>query len=285
MESGGTAQVWLKANGGFPALVLSGIPLCFAFLPLGVGFIAVGVLGWLMSRSWFPFTIIHKRGSLTTDSRRNLLSLAQAVTTELETCRYRLEEAKSLGRTWLPAQQLPAAAHNEQWTPSPLTADEVGINDALRSFYVWADQLNWKFSARAAEEEHAVGLEFTGKGRTLDEADLAELDEGIGRVQNAQALLAALIARLSAPPEGFPTAVAGLGVLAGVIVGVGVGYAVFQWKPWADGQTNRFVGKYCYEREELIKRIEESKGPFVIEEAQEELAHAAHIDPCQEEHK
>jgi hypothetical protein len=131
---------WLKANGGFPAFVVVGVGLAFAYWPLGLALIAIGLLGWLYTWPRFPWTIGRRHSEVSSDARRELLGLAQAVTTELETCRYRLAEAKSNQLGWLPERQLPAETYNVRWTPSLLTADEVTVNDSLRAFYVWADE-------------------------------------------------------------------------------------------------------------------------------------------------
>src|ERR1700737_2768213 len=132
-------RAWLKANGGPPALVVVGIGLLFAFWPVGVAFVVVGGSMWLYGWRRFPITVSRRRG---TTERRELLGLAQAVKTELETCRYRLSAAKQKRRGWPEARSLPAETHNSRWTPSPVTAEQVEVNDALRRFYTWADEMN-----------------------------------------------------------------------------------------------------------------------------------------------
>lgn len=132
--------------------------------------------------------------------RRELLTMAQKTKTELETCRYRLSEAKTEQRGWFQERQLPADIYNAQWASSPLTADEVAINEALRGFYVWADEMNGKMSRRAAAEYSAVGtVQFDEQPTDLDAEAIAELDEGLGRVKNALEHLEPLIQRLTRP--------------------------------------------------------------------------------------
>lgn len=188
---------WLKANGGAPAVVVLGVGLVFAFPPLGIGVIAVGLLMWIYGWERFPFTVSRRARANDGHDRRELLGLAQAVSSELETCRYRLSEAKAERKGWFVERQLPAGTYNTRWTPSLSTADEVSVNDALRGFYVWADEMNGKMSRRAVAEFNSVGtVGFDGKTLTLDDNDLSELDEGLSRIENAQDLLAALTKRL-----------------------------------------------------------------------------------------
>lgn len=125
--------------------------------------------------------------------------MAQEVLTELETCRYRLSEAKKDRRGWFVERQLPAQTYNTRWTQSLTTADEVRVNSALRAFYVWADEMNGKMSKRAANEFSAIGSVVDIGEPTLHlvlDEDLAELDEGLSRIKNAQDALGELTMRL-----------------------------------------------------------------------------------------
>jgi hypothetical protein len=133
--------------------------------------------------------------------RRELLSVAQKTCTELETCGRRLSKAKTERGSW---RQLPAEIYNTQWTTSPLTAEEVAINKVFRDFYVWADEMNGKMARRAAAEYGAVGTVLSGKYPMLDsdEEMIAELDEGLSRVQNARDALGGLVERLSRHGRG-----------------------------------------------------------------------------------
>jgi hypothetical protein len=187
---------WLKANGGAPAVVVVGIALVFAFWPLGVVVIVVGSAMWLYGWERFPLTVSRRRQ--VPDDRRELRGLAQAVSQELETCRYRLSKAMTDRRGWFVERQLPAETHNTRWTPSLATADEVHVNDALRGFYVWADEMNASMSDRASAEVIYVGSVVPADRKTLDldDEDLAELGEGLSRIRNAQDVLAELISRL-----------------------------------------------------------------------------------------
>jgi hypothetical protein len=72
----------------------------------------------------------------------------------------------------------------------------VAINDALRGFYVWADEANHRIDQRGWNEVNSIGSVLRGKSLDLDDADLAELDEGISRISNAHTLLDALVKRL-----------------------------------------------------------------------------------------
>jgi hypothetical protein len=49
---------WLKQNGGPPAIVVVGAGLVFAFWPVGVALIVVGVLMYLSAASWFPWEVV-----------------------------------------------------------------------------------------------------------------------------------------------------------------------------------------------------------------------------------
>jgi hypothetical protein len=197
---------WIKAVGGpvgliFVGLTLLGGALTFVVFWLGLGLIAVGLALWLYRLERFPITV-SLRGTerLSTGDRRTLLSLAQAVETELETCRYRLHEAKGDRRGWFSERNLPAETYNTRWTPSLVTADQVSINDALRAFYVWADEANHKMSRRASNEVLAIGGVLEGKSLDLDDGDVGELDDGLSRIRNAQEHLTKLTERLRTKP-------------------------------------------------------------------------------------
>jgi hypothetical protein len=183
---------WLKQNGGPPALVIVGIPLLFAFWPVGAAFMVVGLALWAYGQERFPLLVVRKGRE-----RRELLGLAQELRTELETDRSRLSEAKRDRRGWFSERNLRAEVFNTRWTPSRVTADQVAINDALRGFYVWADEMNHRMSRRASNEVMAVGRVLEGKSLDLDDADLAELDEGLSRIKNAHDRLDALVKRLA----------------------------------------------------------------------------------------
>lgn len=187
---------WGKANGGPPAVVVVGIGLVFAFWPLGVAFLALGLEMWIYRWERFPISVSRKRREHEATERRELLGLAQAAKTELETCRYRLSEAKRERRGWVIERNLPAETYNARWTSSLATADQVAINDALRGFYVWADEMNHRMSRRSWAEVDAIGGELRGKGLDLDDEDVAELDEGLSRIGSAQEHLEKLIAGL-----------------------------------------------------------------------------------------
>jgi hypothetical protein len=139
---------WLKANGGPPALVVVGTGLVFAFWPVGVAFMVAGMGTWLYQWDRFPISVIRRSRAHRVTERRELLGLAQAVKTELETCRYRLNRAKQERHGWSLERNLPAQTYNLRWTPSLATADQVAVNDALRGFYVWADEMNHQIDAR-----------------------------------------------------------------------------------------------------------------------------------------
>jgi hypothetical protein len=190
---------WSKANGGPLAPVVIGLGLLWVFWPLGAAFIVVGVASWIYSAERFPFRITRKQGPITRQQgppdRRELLQRAQAVVTELETCRLRIGEAKAQREAWPMDRQLPAETYNTRWTPSLATADQLQINETLRAFYVWADHMNGKLGARVQREETAIGWEFHGPGRALGEEDLQELNEGLGRISAALGLLNWLIDR------------------------------------------------------------------------------------------
>jgi len=274
-------QEWLKANGGFPAVVVVGVGLAIAYWPLGLAVIAIGLFGWLYTWPRFPLTIGRRYSEISSGARRELLGLTQAVTTELETCRYRLAEAKSNQIGWLPDRQLPAETYNLRWTPSVLTADEVTVNDALRAFYVWADELNGKLAARAAAEAKAIGLEFHGQGRDLDADDLRELDEGLRRVANAQSHLQSLTSRLTnVEAHNFLVAHPGTALGLGLILGFAIGFTAFDWQPWQHRPHNRFVGFTCEQREGLLSTIKTDEGPRALTKATQEKFEAEHIEPC-----
>jgi hypothetical protein len=188
---------WLKANGGPPAVVVLGVVLLFTFWPLGVVILCVGFALWLYRWERFPINVSRRRPSpVETTERRELLGLAQAMTTELETCRYRLSEAKQRRRGWLSGRNLPAETYNTRWTTSLATADQVAVNNALRGFYIWADHMNSQMLRRAQNEASAVGEVLFGKSLALGDEDVTELDEGISRIKNAQEKLAALTSEL-----------------------------------------------------------------------------------------
>jgi hypothetical protein len=274
------AQEWLKANGGPPALVIVGIGLSFASLAVGLGFIVVGLLGWLYAWDRFPLTLV-RRESHPPNERRELLGLVQAVTTELETCRYRLAEAKTTKQGWLRDRQLPAETFNAGWTPSLLTADRITVNDALRGFYVWADELNGQLAARADAEATAIGMEFRGKGRALDSDDLEQLDEGLNRIQTAQAALMDVAVELQHNGDAAWVRPLVAGLLVGGVLGFGVGLAVLEWKPWESGNTpNRFIGLSCAQRESQMNIIETERGPVEVHKAGKERAAAEERESC-----
>jgi hypothetical protein len=132
--------------------------------------------------------------------RRELLRVAQKTETELETCRRRLSKAMTKRRGWHRERQLPAEIYNTQWTASPNAADEVAINEALRDFYVWTDEMNGKMARRGAAEYSAVGtVQVDLPTLDLDDDVISELDEGFRRVASAQEALAGLIERLRSP--------------------------------------------------------------------------------------
>jgi hypothetical protein len=188
---------WIKAVGGPLGVAITAALLWFVVRPLAIAVIVLG-LGYGLYR-WprFPFTISRRRSVEAHNERRELLGLAQAVKTELETCQHRLYEAKYERHGWYQGRRLPAETYNSRWNASPITADEVAANDALRNFYIWADDMNAKMSERAAAEYRAIGTIMVGKTLTLDDEDLAELKEGGRKIANARAELNALIRRLS----------------------------------------------------------------------------------------
>jgi hypothetical protein len=192
---------WLRANGGPPALVIVGVPLLFAFWPLGAAFIVVGFALSLYRWERFPVRIARKRPneSASVGERRELLSLAEAVRTELETCRYRMVRAEHDHVGWYAEQRLPADAY-AKWAPALVTADQTEVNEALRGFYVWANEMNHHMSRVATEEWNAVGREIPSTSSPLLGADtVSPMREGISRVENAQERLGDLIKRLAMP--------------------------------------------------------------------------------------
>jgi hypothetical protein len=195
---------WLKAIGGPVGLIVLGVTvlgsvLAFVILPLGLVLIVAGVLLGLNKWDRIPYHVARKDRGAADAERRELLSGAHAVSTELETCRYRLSEAKRDRRGWSSERNLPAEAVNTRWSQSPVAADEIGVTEALRGFYVWADQMNHRMSRRASAEFNAIGSVLRGKSLDLDDDDLVELDEGLSRIKNAQEHLEKLIARLGRP--------------------------------------------------------------------------------------
>jgi hypothetical protein len=166
---------------------------------------ALGILGGAAAivTLWGPSRRLVKRipyrisrtDRAAADEQSELLGLAQAVLGELETCRYRLAKAKKQGQGWFVERQLPAETHH-RWTQSLSTAHEVDVNDALRGFYVWADEINATMSARASAETMSVGGLVRPKALALDDDDVTELDEGLSRIKNAQEHLGELIKRL-----------------------------------------------------------------------------------------
>jgi hypothetical protein len=174
-----TARAWLRGRSPRPCGERTDRPL------------------WLYRLERFPLKIVRKAAvAETDDDRRELLGLAQAVSTELETCRYRLSDAKRERRGWFSERSLPAEMYNMRWTPALVTADQVAINDALRGFYVWTDEINHRIDRRGWAEVNAIGSVLRDKSLDLDDDDLAEVDEGLNRIKNAQDLLTALIERL-----------------------------------------------------------------------------------------
>lgn len=52
---------WLKANGGPAGFVMVGIALSFAFWPLGVALIVIGILLWLNASPRVPWKVVRDR--------------------------------------------------------------------------------------------------------------------------------------------------------------------------------------------------------------------------------
>jgi len=83
-----------------------------------------------------------------------------------------------------------------RWAPSLLTADKIAVNEALRDFYVLADQLNGQLRAHAGSEGAAIGFILRGRGRPLDGQDIAGLDEALTQNAAAQAVVRELAGKL-----------------------------------------------------------------------------------------
>jgi hypothetical protein len=109
----------------------------------------------------------------------------------METCRYRLTEARGKRSGWTAEQCLPAARYHA-WSESVLTVDEVDVNAALEGFYVWADQENGRMAERERSSEDSSGVSRFAFNVLLGK----ELQEGISRVTNAQEHLKARMAQL-----------------------------------------------------------------------------------------
>lgn len=57
---------WLKANGGPPGLIVVGGGLSFAFWPLGVAVVALGIAMWLNTWDRVPLVIVSRRSAKAT---------------------------------------------------------------------------------------------------------------------------------------------------------------------------------------------------------------------------
>ncbi len=94
-------------------------------------------------------------------------------------------------------RMLPAAKF-DLWQNSSLTGDETKVIDALRGYYVWANNMNLEMQEREDTENNSVGQIFDSPPKTLDldDKDVAALDEGMSRIENAHMCLQTLIAAL-----------------------------------------------------------------------------------------
>jgi hypothetical protein len=195
--------VWQKIRAGLPAaLILGGIPLLFGSKLAGGVLIAIGIvfglLVWLHSSGRISYEI-RRSGSTTEDAdRRELLSLAQAVAIELETCRIRLARANEEHTGWFNGQGLPAETFNSRWTRSAVTADQTEVNASLQAFYTFADDLNHRMVHVVAAQFNAIGHIYQGGEQPLLGWETIEpAREGIKRVTEAQEQISGLIARLA----------------------------------------------------------------------------------------
>jgi hypothetical protein len=190
---------WIKA-GGAAALVIAGIPVLIGSRVVGAVLIGLGLaLGlalWLQESDRVPFRVVPKDRAAADNERRELLSLAQVVRTELETCRYRLVRAEKDHVGWDAERSLPAEAYNTRWAPALVTADQTVVNEALSGFYVWANEMNHHMSRVAAAEWNTVGAVASNE-LLLGAETVVPAREGISRVTNAQEQLDALIKRLA----------------------------------------------------------------------------------------
>jgi len=176
---------------------------------------AVAVTGLICAvillKHWWPFnhpdTPPTDRGENETE-RRELRGLAQALRTELETCRYRLESARNDRHGWTSDKRLPSEQYSA-WARSAITADETNVNRALEGFYVWADQTNHAMCDRETVEVAGVTQTFSISMLDLSDDDISEMGEGLSRIKNAQEHLGQLIERLAPVPGAKPTSKVG----------------------------------------------------------------------------
>jgi Predicted nucleotide-binding protein containing TIR-like domain len=133
-------------------------------------------------------------------------SLAHEVITELETNRYQLSEAKARAYGWS-TDDLLAAAKFDKWQKDPDASADSDVMDALRATYVWMHRKNIEMQEREHAAWNAVGRQVDEPvpGLALDANDLAELDEGMSRIMNAQDRLRALIEQLACGPSSDPS--------------------------------------------------------------------------------
>jgi hypothetical protein len=132
------------------------------------------------------------------DARRRVLSLAHEVLTELETDRYQLDEAKKQEHGWAATDMLQAAKF-DKWQKDPDAVAHTDVMDALRGTYIRLHRKNVEMQARERAEWNAVGGTLDEPGLTLNAHDLADLDEGMSRIQDAQDHLRRLCAELTGP--------------------------------------------------------------------------------------
>jgi hypothetical protein len=59
--------------------------------------------------------------------------------------------------------------------------------------------MNEEMAERAANEENSIGQWMHGRGLDLDDGDVADIEEGLSRIRNAQEHLQARIGQLSKP--------------------------------------------------------------------------------------
>jgi hypothetical protein len=155
---------------------------------IGYALMGVGVLlalsyaattGFVKARA--PYVIVRNpRLTVVGPSadRYELLRVAREVSTELETARYQLEEAKAARLGWHSYDMLPAAKF-DAWQKSLATVTEGEVHAAMQGYYIWAHRMNIAMQVRESKELNAVGTLLEGDGLTLSNDDLLELDEGL----------------------------------------------------------------------------------------------------------
>ncbi|SRR6266496_2329801 len=76
---------WLKANGGPPAVVFTGIGLMSLNQLAGVLIALLGLFYWAYKASWFPYAVVKKKDAMVVQADEQIIKQARAVVKSIGT--------------------------------------------------------------------------------------------------------------------------------------------------------------------------------------------------------